>query len=86
MFRISSKFCLLDRTTSSPEIPKNIIWANDNYKKHDVVSFAATAQIRPKLITGKRRNLIIPRALEATDLQKKRTKTKAEVFTLTLDY
>lgn len=74
---------LLDRTTSSPKIPQNIIWANDNYKEYDAVSYAATAQIRPELITGKMRKLIMPRALKAADLQKKRTKTKAEVFTPT---
>lgn len=74
---------LLDMTTSSPKIPQNIIWANDNYKEYDAVSYAATAQIRPELITGKMRKLIMPRALKAADLQKKRTKTKAEVFTPT---
>ena len=74
---------LLDRTTSSPKSSHNIIWANDNYKKYDAVSYAATAQIRPELITGKRGKLIMPRALKAADLQKKRTKTKAEVFTPT---
>jgi hypothetical protein len=74
---------LLDRTTSSPKTPQNIIWANDNYKELDVVSYAATAQIRPELITGKRGSLILPRALKAVTLQKKRTKIKAEVFTPT---
>lgn len=74
---------LLDRTTSSPKSTQNIIWANDNYKEYDAVSYAATAQIRPELITGKRGKLIMPRALKAADLQKKRTKTKAEVFTPT---
>lgn len=74
---------LLDRTTSSSNTPKNIIWANDNYKEYDAVSYAATAQIRPELITGKRGSLIMPRALKAVALQKKRTKTKAEVFTPT---
>ncbi len=74
---------LLDRTTSSPKTAQNIIWANDNYNEFDAVSYAATAQIRPELITGKRGNLIMPRALKATALQKKRTKTKAEVFTPT---
>lgn len=72
---------LLGRTTSSPKSSQNIIWANDNYKEYDAVSYAATAQMRPELITGKRGNLIMPRALKAADLQKKRTKTKAEVFT-----
>lgn len=74
---------LFDRTTSSPKASHNIIWANDNYKEYDAVSYAATAQIKPKLITGKRGNLIMPRALKAASLQKKRTKTKAEVFTPT---
>lgn len=74
---------LLDRTASSINTPKNIIWANDNYKEYDPVSYAATSQIRPELITGKRGSLIMPRALKAVALQKKRTKTKAEVFTPT---
>ena len=74
---------LLDRTTSSSKSPHNIIWANDNYKDSDAVSYAATAQIRPVLITGNMGKLIMPRALKSADLQKKRTKTKAEVFTPT---
>ncbi len=74
---------LLDRTTSTPHTPHNIIWANDNYKDCHPSLYAATAQIRPELITGKRGNLIMPRALKAADLQKQRTKTKAEVFTPT---
>jgi len=74
---------LLDRTNSTPKTSRNIIWANDNYKEYDAVSYAATAQIRPELITGKRSKLIMPRALKAAALQKKRTKTKAEVFTPT---
>ena len=77
------KILLLDRTTFSPKKSKNIIWANDNYIEHDVISYAATAQIKPELITGNRGNLIMPRALKAAALQKKRTKTKAEVFTPT---
>ena len=74
---------LLDRTTSTPTTSQNIIWANDNYKEFDSVSYAATAQIRPELITGIRGKLIMPRALKAAAMQKKRTKTKAEVFTPT---
>jgi len=72
---------LLDRTTSTMNTPKNIIWANDNYKEYDMIAYAATAQIKPKLITGKRGSLIMPRALKTKALQKKRTRTKAEVFT-----
>ncbi len=74
---------LLDRTKSSTNNPQNIIWANDNYKEYDAVSYAAQAQIRQDLITGKHGFLIMPRAQKAAALQKKRTKTKAEVFTPT---
>lgn len=74
---------LLDRTTSSPKSSKNIIWANDNYKEYGATSYAAKAQIRPELITGRMGKLIMPRALKSADMQKKRTKTKAEVFTPT---
>jgi hypothetical protein len=72
---------LLDRTTSTPDTPKNIIWATDNYKKIDATAYAATAQIMPELITGERGFLIMPRALKTKALQKERTKNKAEVFT-----
>jgi hypothetical protein len=74
---------LLDRTTSSPNTPRNIIWANDNYKKYDATAYAQVAQIKPELITGQRGSLIMPRALKTKALQKERTRTKAEVFTPT---
>jgi hypothetical protein len=74
---------LIDRTTSTPDISKNIIWANDNYEEYDATVYAATAQIKPELITGERGLLIRPRALKTKTLQKERTKTKAEVFTPT---
>ena len=41
---------LLDRTTSTPNTPKNIIWANENYIEHDATAYAATAQIMLSLI------------------------------------
>jgi hypothetical protein len=69
---------LVDRTTS-----RNIIWANDNYKEYNKVLYAPTAEITPQLITGNRSHLIMPRALKTADIQKHRTKTKAEVFTPT---
>ena len=74
---------LLDRTTSSSKHAQNIIWANDSYKEFGSEAYAASAQIRPELITGNRGKLIMPRALKTAELQKKRTKTKAEVFTPT---
>lgn len=72
---------LIDRTTSTSRTSRNIIWANDNYKEYGATFYSATAQIRPELVTGKKGNLIMPRALKSSTLQKKRTKTKAEVFT-----
>lgn len=74
---------LLDRTTSSSKHALNIIWANDSYKEFGAEAYAASAQIRAELITGNRGKLIMPRALKTAELQKKRTKTKAEVFTPT---
>ena len=65
---------LLDRTTSSPDKPQNIIWANDNYKGLDADAYSASAQIRPELITGSRGSLIMPRALKTIYIQKNRTK------------
>ena len=77
------KILLIDRTTSTPRKTKNIIWANDNYKKINPITYAATAQIKPELITGIKGSLIMPRALKESDLKKNRTKNKAEVFTPT---
>lgn len=74
---------LIDRTKSTPKSIKNIIWANDNYIEHGSKHYAATAQVKPELITGKMERLIMPRALKSQDVQKERTKSKAEVFTPT---
>ncbi|MDR3289184.1 MAG: restriction endonuclease subunit M [Peptococcaceae bacterium] len=74
---------LLDRTTSTTSTLKNIIWANDNYQEYGATAYAAAAQIKPELITGKRGSLIMPRALKTKALQKERTRVKAEVFTPT---
>jgi len=71
---------LIDRTTSKPTRKHNIIWANDNYS-HLGEHYTATSQIKPMLITGEMGHIIKPRALKTNDMQKKRTKSKAEVFT-----
>lgn len=72
---------LRDRTTSFYAKKKqNIIWANDNYQEFGE-KYKATCQITPNLITGKKGNLIVPRALKSKEQQKERTKSKAEVFT-----
>ncbi|MDR0931886.1 MAG: hypothetical protein LBM70_02565 [Victivallales bacterium] len=72
---------LRDQNRSKPSRPRNIIWANDNYKEYGATRYAATAQIKPDLITGKNGTLIMPRALKSAEMQKQRTKTQAEVFT-----
>ncbi len=71
---------LIDRTRSTAKAKKNIIWANENYLKHGQ-DYTATAHIKPALITGQMGHIIMPRALKKRDLQKQRTKSKAEVFT-----
>ncbi|SEN16365.1 hypothetical protein SAMN04487786_3306 [Paenisporosarcina quisquiliarum] len=72
---------LLDRTSSTTKTKKNIIWANENYLCHGLKAYAPNAQIQPDLVTGINANLIMPRALKTRELQKERTKSKAEVFT-----
>lgn len=72
---------LIDRTKSTKSCTQNIIWANENYIKYDVEKYSPTSEIRIELITGEHNNIIQPRALKATDLQKKRTRAIAEVFT-----
>jgi len=74
---------LIDRTTSSSKINKNLIWANENYLKFGGKPYSATSQIFPELITGQMGNIIMPRALKTKETQKERTKSKAEVFTPT---
>lgn len=77
------KILLVDRTTSTPRRIKNIIWANDNYKKYGAKGYGATQQIMPELITGVMKQIIMPRSLKTREQQKARTKSNAEVFTPT---
>ena len=72
---------LLDRTASVPDSPANIRWANAQYIQYGSTEYAAKAPIRPELITGEHGAAIVPRAMKAKDLQKERTRAKAEVFT-----
>ncbi|WP_180165080.1 restriction endonuclease [Acinetobacter sp. YH12049] len=71
---------LRDRTTSTARSKKNIIWANENYNNYGP-NYGISAEIKPELITGKMGHLIMPRALKTREIQKLRTKSKAEVFT-----
>jgi len=72
---------LIDRTTSTTKKKKNIIWANENYVRFGSKAYSATAQMLPELVTGQMGNIIKPRALKSKEMQKERTKSKAEVFT-----
>lgn len=72
---------LIDRTKSTIKKSTNIIWANENYIHLGKSVFSPTSQIKTELITGNMENIIMPRALKTIELQKKRTKTKGEVFT-----
>lgn len=77
------RILLRDRTVSAVSKKcKNIIWANDNYMSYGK-QYAPKRQITIGLITGDNRQIIKPRAFKSTQIQKQRTKTKAEVFTPT---
>lgn len=72
---------LLDRTKSTKNKDRNIIWANDNYIKYSSNLYSAKREILPSLITGHLRYIVKPRAKKDIDVKKKRTKANAEVFT-----
>lgn len=71
------KILLKDRTTK-----KNIIWASDSYSGMGK-DFLADASINEKWITNSGSKIIQPRIKKHIELQKERTKVKAEVFTPT---
>ena len=75
------RILLIDRTTSTQKKIKNIIWANDNYVIYGGKAYAATSEIRLELVTSQVGEMIIPRALKSRELQRERTRSKAEVFT-----
>ncbi|MCF6515377.1 restriction endonuclease [Lactobacillus sp. S2-2] len=74
---------LIDRTKSTNKVSQNIIWANENYIRYGFKDYSAKSQMQPNLVTGNHGQLIVPRALKNHDIQKERTKSKAEVFTPT---
>jgi len=71
---------LLDRTKTTAKKTRNIIWANDNYFSKGR-EYAPLSEIKSKLVTGIMSGVIKPRALKSRDIQKARTKQRAEVFT-----
>jgi hypothetical protein len=66
---------LLDHTTG-----QNIFWATDNYQEYGE-SYEFEKPILSKLITGENGNIIMPRVKKTKELQKSRSKERAEVFT-----
>lgn len=76
------KLLLVDRTTSTQSKTKNIIWASEDYLEVGK-SYSPSNQMTIKQITGKHADLIIPRSMKSKEVQKDRTKKKAEVFTPT---
>lgn len=71
---------LLDRTKTTAKKTRNIIWATDNYFSKGR-EYAPLSEIKSKLVTGIMSGVIKPRALKSRDIQKARTKQRAEVFT-----
>ena len=69
------KTLLSDRTTQ-----QNIFWATDNYQDLGAV-YQFSSQILPELITGENGYIIMPRVKKDKNLQQKRVKKMAEVFT-----
>jgi hypothetical protein len=66
---------LRDNTTG-----QNIFWATDNYQEYGE-SYEFEKPILSELITGENGNIIMPRVKKTKELQKSRSKERAEVFT-----
>lgn len=71
---------LIDRTKYKPSRPVNIIWATDSYGECGR-DYSPKKQMKRMQITGVNGKLIQPRASKSKEVQKHRTKEKAEVFT-----
>ena len=71
---------LIDRTTSREDCPCNIFWATSDYE-HLGKGYEYKSPILPELITGNNGHVIMPRVLKRRDLQRNRSRIKAEVFT-----
>ena len=58
-----------------------IIWATNDYAEENGDDFKFECEMRPELVTGKYKYIIMPRVLKDKYQQTKRSKDKAEVFT-----
>ncbi len=71
---------LKDQTTSKADNQCNIFWATSDYE-HLGKGYEYKSPILPELITGKNVHVIMPRVLKRRELQRDRSREKAEVFT-----
>lgn len=71
---------LKDHTTSKAECQCNIFWATADYE-HLGKGYEYKSPILPELITGNNGHVIMPRVLKRRELQRDRSREKAEVFT-----
>lgn len=71
---------LIDRTMTTKQKQRNIIWATDSYLSRGK-AFAPKNVLTPDLVTGVYFKLIQPRAAKSLQEQRFRTKEMAEVFT-----
>ena len=71
---------LIDRTLSSENCQVNIFWATNNYANLGD-GYQYSDQITLEAITGKNGDVIKPRAVKSREMQQKRSREMAEVFT-----
>lgn len=71
---------LKDQTMSTADCQRNIFWATSDYESLGK-GYEYKSPIMPELITGKNGHVIMPRVLKRRDLQRDRSREKAEVFT-----
>ena len=72
---------ILRQKTGDKNADAFIIWATDDYVEENGEEYKFNCEIRPELVTGEHRYVIMPRVLKDKYQQIKRSKDKAEVFT-----
>lgn len=73
---------LKDQSTKSSRKVRNIIWATDNYTEFDLCDPHSEMTLE-SILNVHSMSGIQPRSLKSKEIQKQRTKSKAEVFTPT---
>lgn len=71
---------VLDMLLKDHTTQKNIFWATHDYE-HLGAEYAYFSPITPDLITGDNGHVIMPRNYKSPDIQQKRKREKAEIFT-----